>query len=181
MWLILEDRQVDLIDDNVDLAIRITDSPPPGLVGRQLLPIDHLLCATPQYLAEHGTPSHPHDLLAHSCIYLGETPGDARWKFKPGRQGSNGWRAWALCGQPHRCALGAVLQHVGIGSLPYFTARHALERDDWCRCCRRGPSSRPTTAGVVAAFAHALPAAEAAGVDRLSGGVHGERADVGQI
>ncbi|MDP2147458.1 MAG: LysR family transcriptional regulator, partial [Pseudomonas sp.] len=51
--LILEDRQVDLIDDNVDLSIRITDSPPPGLVGRQLLPIEHLLCATPQYLAAH--------------------------------------------------------------------------------------------------------------------------------
>ncbi|MCZ3030305.1 LysR substrate-binding domain-containing protein, partial [Acinetobacter baumannii] len=60
--LILEDRHVDLIDDNVDLSIRITDSPPPGLVGRQLLPIEHLLCATPQYLAEHGTPGHPHDL-----------------------------------------------------------------------------------------------------------------------
>lgn len=37
-------RHVDLIDDNVDLSIRITDSPPPGLVGRQLLPIEHLLC-----------------------------------------------------------------------------------------------------------------------------------------
>ena len=82
--LLLEDRQVDLIDDNVDLAIRITDRPPAGLVGRQLLTIDHMLCATPQYLAEHGTPTHPHDLLNHSCIYLGETPSDARWKFKKG-------------------------------------------------------------------------------------------------
>jgi len=36
--LILEDRQVDLIDDNVDLSIRITDSPPPGLVGGNYCP-----------------------------------------------------------------------------------------------------------------------------------------------
>ena len=50
--LILEDRYVDLIDDNVDLSIRITDEPPPGLVGRELFPIEHLLCATPQYLAD---------------------------------------------------------------------------------------------------------------------------------
>ena len=70
--LILEDRPVDLIDDNLDLILRISDSPPPGLVGRPLFPIEHLLCATPQYLAEHGTPEHPHDLLEHSCIYLGK-------------------------------------------------------------------------------------------------------------
>lgn len=89
--LLLEDRQVDLIDDHVDLAIRITDRPPAGLVGRQLLTIDHLLCATPQYLAEHGTPTHPHDLLNHSCIYLGETPSDARWKFKKGAANQSPW------------------------------------------------------------------------------------------
>lgn len=80
--LILEDRPVDLIDDNLDLILRISESPPPGLVGRPLFPIEHLLCATPQYLAEHGTPQHPHDLQEHSCIYLGETPADARWKFR---------------------------------------------------------------------------------------------------
>ena len=86
----LEDRYMDLIDDRVDLALRITDRPSPGLIGRQLMRIDHLLCATPHYLTQHGTPQHPHDLAAHSCIYLGETPSDAQWKFR----------------QPHRRAAG---------------------------------------------------------------------------
>jgi DNA-binding transcriptional LysR family regulator len=127
LQLILEDRQVDLIDDNVDLSIRITDSPPPGLVGRQLLPIEHLLCATPQYLAAHGTPLHPHDLLGHSCIYLGETPGDARWKFRQaGKTVTVGVRG-RYAANHTGVRLDAVLQDVGIGSLPYFTARHALE------------------------------------------------------
>ena len=54
--LILDDRYVDLIDDNLDLTLRITDQPPPGLIGRQLLTIEHMVCATPQYLAQHGTP-----------------------------------------------------------------------------------------------------------------------------
>ena len=45
----LEDRYMDLIDDRVDLALRITDRPSPGLIGRQLMRIDHLLCATPHY------------------------------------------------------------------------------------------------------------------------------------
>lgn len=126
--MILEDRYVDLIDDNVDLTIRITDRPPPGLVGRQLLPIEHLLCATPHYLAEHGTPQHPHDLLEHSCIYLGETPSDARWKFKQGSKAVTVGVRGRYAANHAGVRLDAVLQHVGIGSLPYFTARHALEQ-----------------------------------------------------
>ncbi|MBF6027148.1 LysR family transcriptional regulator [Pseudomonas sp. P115] len=125
--LILEDRPVDLIDDNLDLILRISDSPPPGLVGRPLFPIEHLLCATPQYLAEHGTPEHPNDLLNHSCIYLGETPADARWKFRQaGKTVTVGVRG-RYAANHTGVRLDAVLQHVGIGSLPYFTARHALE------------------------------------------------------
>ncbi|KAF1010157.1 MAG: HTH-type transcriptional regulator DmlR [Pseudomonas fluorescens] len=125
--LILEDRHVDLIDDNVDLSIRITDSPPPGLVGRQLLPVEHLLVATPHYLAMHGTPAHPQDLLAHSCIYLGETPSDARWKFRQGAKAVTVNVRGRYAANHTGVRLDAVLQHVGIASLPYFTARHALE------------------------------------------------------
>lgn len=126
--LVLEDRQVDLIDDNVDLAIRITDRPPVGLVGRQLLTIDHLLCASPQYLAEHGNPAHPHDLHKHSCIYLGEMPSDARWKFKKGVKAVTVGVRGRYAANHTGVRLDAVLQHIGIGSLPYFTARYALEQ-----------------------------------------------------
>ncbi|MFK3645980.1 LysR family transcriptional regulator [Pseudomonas protegens] len=126
--LLHEDRDVDLIDDNVDLAIRITDRPPPGLIGRQLLRIDHLLCATPQYLAEHGTPAHPQDLRQHSCIYLGETPSDARWKLTQGSKAVTVGVRGRYAANHTGVRLDAVLQHLGIGSLPYFTARHALEQ-----------------------------------------------------
>ncbi|NBF01327.1 LysR family transcriptional regulator [Pseudomonas sp. Fl5BN2] len=126
--LLHEDRDVDLIDDNVDLAIRITDRPPPGLIGRQLLRIDHLLCATPQYLAEHGTPVHPQDLRQHSCIYLGETSSDARWKFTQGSKAVTVGVRGRYAANHTGVRLDAVLQHLGIGSLPYFTARHALEQ-----------------------------------------------------
>ena len=126
--LILEDRYVDLIDDNVDLSIRITDQPPPGLVGRQLFPIEHVLCATPAYLAEHGTPAEPEDLRGHSCIYLGETPADARWKFKQGARSVTVGVRGRYAANHTGVRLDAVLQHLGIGSLPYFTARQALDQ-----------------------------------------------------
>lgn len=78
----LEDRYLDLIDDGIDLALRITHSPSPGLHGKPLIPVSHVICATPHYLRQHGAPQNPHALRDHSCISLGETPADARWKFR---------------------------------------------------------------------------------------------------
>ncbi|WP_071870277.1 LysR family transcriptional regulator [Atopomonas hussainii] len=124
----LNDRYVDLIDDQVDLVIRITDHPPPGLMGRRLINIDHMICATPQYLARNGEPLHPHDLKAHNCIFLGEEPSDARWKF---HQDSNrvSVSVHGRYAVNHTGArLDAVLNHLGIGSLPYFTAKEALQQ-----------------------------------------------------
>lgn len=128
--LLLEDRYVDLIDENVDLAIRITDRPPPGLVGRQLLTIEHLLCATPQYLAEHGQPAHPRDLAGHSCIYLAEEPADSRWKFRQGAKVVHVNVRGRYAANHTGVRLDAVLNHIGIGSLPLFTAQAALARGE---------------------------------------------------
>ena len=77
----LDDRYADLIDDQLDLAIRITDQPPPGLMGRHLTDIRHGLYASPDYLAEHSLPVHPQQLREHSCIYLGEAPSDFRHRL----------------------------------------------------------------------------------------------------
>ncbi len=79
--LLVTDRLVDLFAEDVDLAIRITDTPPPGLAGRPLEVVEHIVCASPAYLAQRGTPTHPRELAAHDCIYLGEDPSDRRWRF----------------------------------------------------------------------------------------------------
>ncbi|CAM3843204.1 LysR family transcriptional regulator [Xenorhabdus thuongxuanensis] len=124
----LDDRYVDLIDDQIDLVIRITDQPPSGLMGRRLLNIWHMLCATPEYLAKHGTPQHPHDLKNHSCIYLGEEPSDSRWKFSQGSKIATVNIHGRYAANHTGVRLDAVLQHIGIGSLPYFTAKQALQQ-----------------------------------------------------
>lgn len=122
----LEDRYMDLYDEQIDLAIRITDQPPPGLMGRRLLRIDHLLCATPEYLARHGVPAQPQDLKTHNCIYLGEEPGDSRWKFRRGEQNTTVQVRGRYAANNTGVRLDAVLRHLGIGSLPRFTAEEAL-------------------------------------------------------
>ena len=123
----MNNRAVNLVEERIDLALRITDRPSPGLIGRQLMRIDHLLCATPHYLAQHGTPQHPHDLAAHSCIYLGETPSDAQWKFRRSGKTVTVNVRGRYAANHTGVRLDAVKQHIGIGSLPYFTARQALD------------------------------------------------------
>lgn len=124
----LEDRHVDLIDEQIDLAFRITDEPPPGLMGRRFTRIEHVICATPEYLASHGTPIHPHDLKQHSCIALGEDPADSRWKFQQGDKTVNVDVEGRYTVNHTRARLDAVLDHLGIGGMPHFTARDALEQ-----------------------------------------------------
>lgn len=123
----LEDRYVDLINDGVDLALRITDSPSPGLYGKALMPVTHVICATPDYLRKHGTPTHPQDLRRHSCISLGETPADARWKFRLREKTEVVQTRGRYAANHTGVRLDAVKRHIGIGSLPLFTAREALE------------------------------------------------------
>ena len=126
----LEDRPLDFIDDGIDLALRITDTPLPGLHGKPLMPIRHVICATEAYLQQHGTPYTPQDLRASCCISLGETPADARWKFR--REGKTETvPTYGRYAANHTAVrLDAVRQHLGIGSLPLFTAREALANGD---------------------------------------------------
>jgi DNA-binding transcriptional LysR family regulator len=81
MELQLTDQLADLAGTAVDLAVRLTDSPAPGLVARKLVDVPYIVCASPDYLARRGTPTHPRDLAQHNCLYyvggIVQTP----WQF----------------------------------------------------------------------------------------------------
>ncbi len=65
-----EDRKIDLIAERIDLAIRIGALADSTLIARRLAEWRHLLLASPDYLARHGTPQVPEDLAAHSVLIL---------------------------------------------------------------------------------------------------------------
>jgi len=66
--LILTDRLVDLVDDNIDLALRMTKAPPEDAVARKLVTLKRVICAAPTYFAAHGEPKTPQDLARHQCF-----------------------------------------------------------------------------------------------------------------
>ena len=62
------DRHVDLVEQGVDLAIRISDLGDSSLQARRICPVRLLLCASPAYLERHGVPNKPADLGAHRML-----------------------------------------------------------------------------------------------------------------
>ena len=81
MELHLDDRQVDLVEEGFDLAIRIGRLQDSNLVARRLIPCRQVLCASPSYLAKKGTPERPEDLLEHSCIVYSLLSTPREWRF----------------------------------------------------------------------------------------------------
>ena len=82
--LSLSDDFTDLVKDGVDVAIRIAELTDSSLVARRLAPNHRLLCATPDYLAAHGTPAGIADLARHALL---ATAGQDPWRLE-GREGA---------------------------------------------------------------------------------------------
>lgn len=89
----LTDHVLDLVSSGFDLAIRIGTLDDSTLVARKLADNRRLLCASPDYLREHGTPKTPEDLVRHQCLVLVGAQGRADvWRFDDGRGGETSVR-----------------------------------------------------------------------------------------
>lgn len=127
--LVLTDALVDLVEDNIDLALRLTKAPPEDAVARKLVHMKRVICGTPAYFAAHGRPETPRDLVRHPCFVM--LPGD----------GGQVWRLIDRQGEELRipvaskfdfnnidCILDAVLGGHGLGMLPTYLCGPELAR-----------------------------------------------------
>ncbi|MBC8337341.1 MAG: LysR family transcriptional regulator [Rhodospirillales bacterium] len=80
--LTLTDQFVDLIEQEVDVAIRIGQLPDSSLIARKLGPVRRMVVGTPSYLETHGIPRTPDDLKNHNCIILSTATSLNQWEFK---------------------------------------------------------------------------------------------------
>ena len=77
----LEDRVINLVEDGVDLAVRIAHLPDSSLVARQVGDMPRIVVASPDYLARRGEPNTPAAIAAHETIQFGATAAPPDWRF----------------------------------------------------------------------------------------------------
>lgn len=77
----LNDSLVDLVEANIDVAIRLGRVGGGGVAVRKLGDSPFLTVAAPEYLARRGTPARPDELASHDCLTYGSAPGAAEWDF----------------------------------------------------------------------------------------------------
>jgi len=79
----LDDAPANLVDEAIDVAIRIGSlDPQSNLVARPLAAHERVLCASPAYLATHGTPETPTALAAHDCLQFAFGAGRGTWRLQ---------------------------------------------------------------------------------------------------
>lgn len=79
--LSVSDRLADLLEEGADLAVRTGVPRDSSLVARKICDTERVICAAPSYLARHGAPRTPDDLLHHNCLYISTHPTLRRWPF----------------------------------------------------------------------------------------------------
>jgi DNA-binding transcriptional LysR family regulator len=124
----LDDREINLVEEGVDVLLRVGKLEDSSLVARQLCPIHLLYCAAPDYLARRGEPKHPIDLSAHDGIGYSLVSEAQQWQL--------GVVQGRLLHKPHiRLAtnngdmiLKAAEAGMGIAMLPTFICHEAIEQ-----------------------------------------------------
>jgi DNA-binding transcriptional LysR family regulator len=122
----LSAAHVNLVEEGLDLAIRIGELEESGLVVRKLVPSRRVVCAAPAYLEEHGAPKTPDDLLHHNCLcnYLPSWGNEWRLAGKDGEMRvtvSGNFR-----GNNAEMLRAAALSGLGIAALPTWVVYDEL-------------------------------------------------------
>ncbi|MGQ0701325.1 MAG: LysR family transcriptional regulator [Panacagrimonas sp.] len=123
----LTDQVVDLVEEGLELGVRIGDLSPSTLIARPIGIIDQLVVATPKYLAKRGVPESPQDLAAHSCVLYSGAARWTRWEF----ESETGRHAVEVSG-PVRvndpdAMFEFVLAHQGIALIPDWVVGDEVE------------------------------------------------------
>ncbi len=78
----LNDKRIDLMEEGVDLALRIGHLADSSLIAKRLFDVRSVVCASPHYLRTHGTPQTPDDLKRHDCLVYSNLPDPGKWGWQ---------------------------------------------------------------------------------------------------
>ncbi|MDP5253268.1 MULTISPECIES: LysR family transcriptional regulator [unclassified Vibrio] len=127
------DGPVDFFNQGIDIAFRLTDKPDEHLVMKEVCQTHLVLCASPEYLAKQGVPTHPEQLVDHDCLYLAENDRDNLWHFWKEDKLHSVSVAGRFAVNHSQIRLKGVQEHLGIGIFHDFVVRDALSQGQLIR------------------------------------------------
>ena len=120
------DRFVNLVEERIDLAIRIGHLEESSLVARRIGEIRLVLCASAEFLQQHGKPELPAELTEWPCIIDSNNPDGVQWKLMAGQEELNIEVNQHLTVNNARAARDLVMRGNGIGYLPSFVVQEQV-------------------------------------------------------
>lgn len=122
----LSDSRVALVEEGIDLAIRIGRLQDSSLVARKLMDMPLIVCAAPGYLKQRGRPAHPSALATHACLIDENQRDAASWPFRIGSENIT-VRVAGRCVANAPLAIAALaVDGVGVARCPEYAVRDAL-------------------------------------------------------
>jgi DNA-binding transcriptional LysR family regulator len=119
---------LDLGEAGFDLGIRVSFKPDPNLVARKLADNRSVVCATPAYLKQHGTPRRINDLRKHECILFSPLTPRGSWTFRRDKRKVSVPVAGMFETDDMDAVHAAVIADLGVGILPVYMVGDALRK-----------------------------------------------------
>ncbi len=125
--VLVTDRHVHLIEDGIDLAMRVGELDDSNLVARRLIRYRHLLVASPEYLEKAGQPQHPQDLNDYPLIAFSPWFGEPVWSLSDGEKVEKVLLNSGFSINDYNGVQRAVLDGSGIGEIPSVVCGQLIE------------------------------------------------------
>jgi DNA-binding transcriptional LysR family regulator len=146
--LMLTDRVVHLMDEHVDVAVRIGELPDSALVAKKVGSVRRVVCGSPDYLTEHGSPEQPQDLTGHECISFEVLASKRAWVFGAGKTERSVPIHARFAVNTAEAAIAAAILGVGLTRVLSYQINDAL-RDGLLRTVLESFESEPLPLSLV--------------------------------
>lgn len=123
--MVLLDRTVNLVDEGIDLGLRIAGDLDPNLISRRLAQCASVICASPGYLREHGLPGSLHELTQRNCL-THSFHGRSAWNFAKDGQHTAVAVSGNVSADEATALMSAAMTDAGIVMLPLYLAAPLL-------------------------------------------------------
>lgn len=124
--LLLDDKRVDLVTQQVDIAIRCGQLESSSLIAKRLNDLPLVVVATPDFLSKHGTPRHPHELTNYPCLSHSSHMVDRRWSFVENKQEFHVRISGPMNANNNVALKHGLLASLGIAYLPRYQVTEQL-------------------------------------------------------